>query len=57
VRETRAASLKAAQTLAQSYAALVSGVLMGMSDALRQGGGEAPESKKPVAKTSRKSGG
>lgn len=38
IRETRAAGLKAAQTLAQSYAALVSGVLMGMSDALRQGG-------------------
>lgn len=44
-RETRAASLKAAQTLAQSYAALVSGVLMGMSDALRQGGAEEPAPK------------
>ena len=36
MRETRAASLKAAQTLAESYTALVSGVLIGMSDALRQ---------------------
>ncbi len=36
MRATRAASLKAAQTLAESYTALVSGVLIGMSDALRQ---------------------
>ncbi len=38
MRDTRAASLRAAQTLAESYTALVSGVLIGMSDALRQGG-------------------
>jgi hypothetical protein len=37
MRETRAASLRAAQTLAESYTALVSGVLIGMSDALSQG--------------------
>ena len=36
LRETRAASLRAAQTLAESYTALVSGVLLGMSDALQQ---------------------
>lgn len=36
MRATRAASLKAAQTLADSYTALVSGVLIGMSDAMRQ---------------------
>ena len=36
MRATRAASLKAAQTLAESYTALVSGVLIGMSDAMRQ---------------------
>ena len=36
MRETRAASLRAAQTLAESYTALVSGVLIGMSDAMRQ---------------------
>lgn len=37
MRDSRAAGLKAAQTLAESYAALVSGVLIGMSDALTQG--------------------
>jgi hypothetical protein len=47
VRETRAASLKAAQTLAESYTALVSGVLIGMSDALSSQRGSA-------AKTTRK---
>jgi len=36
MRASRAAGLKAAQTLADSYTALVSGVLIGMSDALRQ---------------------
>lgn len=38
VRDSRAAGLRAAQALAESYAALVSGVLIGMSDALDQGG-------------------
>lgn len=51
MRETRAASLKAAQTLAQSYTALVSGVLMGMSDALRQGGAAEALASKPAAKS------
>ena len=51
MRDTRAASLKAAQTLAQSYAALVSGVLIGMSDALRSGGAEGSAAK-PAAKSS-----
>jgi hypothetical protein len=37
VRDSRAAGMKAAQTLAQSYAALVSGVLIGMSDAFKAG--------------------
>jgi hypothetical protein len=41
MRSSRAAGLRAAQTLAESYTALVSGVLIGMGDALRQGG-EAP---------------
>lgn len=45
LRETRAAGLKAAQTLAESYAALASGVLIGLSDALRQGSGEAEAAK------------
>ncbi|HJV59570.1 MAG TPA: DUF6781 family protein [Albitalea sp.] len=41
MRGSRAAGLKAAQALAQSYTALVSGVLIGMSDALQQGGAAA----------------
>lgn len=36
MREGRAAGLRAAQTLAEGYATLVSGVLIGMSDALQQ---------------------
>ncbi len=36
MRASRAAGLRAAQTLADSYTALVSGVLIGMSDAMRQ---------------------
>lgn len=38
LREGRAAGLRAAQTLAEGYATLVSGVLIGMSDALQQSG-------------------
>lgn len=37
VRSTRAAGLRAAQALTESYTAMVSGVLIGMSDALQQG--------------------
>lgn len=44
MRSSRAASLKAAQALAESYTALVSGVLIGMSDALQQGGAAAKKS-------------
>jgi hypothetical protein len=36
VRDSRAAGVRAAQTLAESYTALVSGVLIGMSDAIKQ---------------------
>lgn len=46
LRSTRAASLRAAQALAESYTAMVSGVLIGMSDAL-QGGAAA---KKPTTR-------
>ncbi len=46
MRETRNAGLRAAQTLAESYAALASGVLIGMSDALQQGSSKARSSKK-----------
>lgn len=38
MRSTRAASMKAAQALAESYTAMVSGVLIGMSEALQSGG-------------------
>jgi len=41
MRDTRAASMRAAQALAESYAAMVSGVLIGMSEALQQGGAQA----------------
>ena len=41
MRDSRAAGMKAAQALAESYSALVSGVLIGMSDALRQQGSGA----------------
>ena len=46
MRETRAASLRAAQTLAESYTALVSGVLLGLSDAMRQGAATAKAPRK-----------
>lgn len=46
LRDSRAASVKAAQAFAQSYAAMVSGVLIGMSDALKQTAAAAPAAKK-----------
>ncbi len=46
MRSTRAASMKAAQALAESYTAMVSGVLIGMSEALQSGG----QGKKPGKK-------
>ena len=42
LRDSRAAGLKVAQTWADSYTALVSGVLIGLSDALKQGGQPKP---------------
>lgn len=42
VRSTRAASMRAAQALAESYSAMVSGVLVGMSEALQAGGAKKP---------------
>jgi flagellar hook-basal body complex protein FliE len=38
VRDSRTAGLRAAATMAEGYASLVSGVLIGMSEALQQGG-------------------
>lgn len=52
MRATRAAGLRAAQTFADSYGALVSGVLIGLSDALKQGGTAAESA--AAAKGSRK---
>ena len=46
VRSSRAAGLKAAQAMAESYGAMVSGVLLGMSDALQS----APAAKKSAKK-------
>ena len=51
IRESRAAGLKASQALVESYAALVSGVLIGMSDALQQ---QRAGIVKPAAKTGRR---
>ena len=41
LRNSRASSMKAAQTMMDSYTALVSGVLIGMSEGLSQGGAGA----------------
>ena len=46
MRTTRAASMRAAQALAESYTAMVSGVLLGMSDAIQS----AAKPKKPPAR-------
>jgi hypothetical protein len=46
MRSTRAASLRAAQALAESYTAMVSGVLLGMSEALQSGGAAKKSSRK-----------
>ena len=46
VRSTRAASVKAAQALAESYTAMVSGVLIGMSEALQTAGAAQKPAKK-----------
>ena len=49
VRGSRAAGMRAAQALAEGYAAMASGVLVGMMSALDQGRSEAPGAK-PAAK-------
>jgi hypothetical protein len=45
LKDGRAASMRAAQALAEGYAALVSGVLMGMSEALRAPAATAADAK------------
>ena len=42
LRAGRASSMQAAQAMMDSYAALVSGVLIGMSEGLRKGAAAAP---------------
>jgi hypothetical protein len=46
MRSTRAASMRAAQALAESYTAMVSGVLIGMSEALQSGAGAKKAARK-----------
>ena len=46
MRSSRAASMRAAQALAESYTAMVSGVLLGMSEALQSGGAAKKAPKK-----------
>jgi hypothetical protein len=46
MRSTRAASIKAAQVMAESYTAMVSGVLLGMADALQSGAAARKSGKK-----------
>jgi hypothetical protein len=45
MRDSRAASVRAASVLAQNWGSLVSGVLIGMSDAIKQGSGKAAAAK------------
>ena len=53
IRSTRAASMRAAQALAESYTAMVSGVLIGMTEAI-QSGGAARTAAGPAAKAAPK---
>jgi predicted transcriptional regulator len=46
LRDGRAASVKAAQAMMDGYAAMVSGVLIGMSEGLQSGGAVAPAATK-----------
>ena len=52
MRGARSASVRAASVLAESYAAMASGVLVGLSEALATGGAEgaAPAKKAPAKK-------
>jgi len=53
LRDSRAAGVKAAQALAQSYSALVSGVLIGITEGMQQGA-ETPKQPAAAAKTTRR---
>ena len=46
MRDSRAASLRAMQAMAESYSAMVGGVLLGMSEALQQNPGKSATKRK-----------
>lgn len=50
IKSTRNAGVRAATVLAESYAAMASGVLVGLSEAMSQGGAAEPAPKKPAAR-------
>ena len=50
IKSTRTAGMRAATVLAESYAAMASGVLVGLSEAMSQGGAAEPAPKKPAAR-------
>lgn len=54
LREGRASGMRAAQAMLDSYSALVSGVLIGMSEGLQKGAGAAPAAAPAPAKTARR---
>lgn len=54
MKSTRAASMRAAQALAESYTAMVSGVLLGMSEALQSGAGTPAAGSTSTGKGGRK---
>ncbi|MDQ6627718.1 MAG: hypothetical protein M3Z29_04605 [Pseudomonadota bacterium] len=53
LRQTRATGLRAAQAMLDNYAALVSGVLIGMSEGLQAGTGPSPSASAASAEPSR----
>ena len=56
MRSSRAASMRAAQAMAESYTAMVSGVLIGMSDALQAGAAAKKTAGQEVARHARRGG-
>jgi hypothetical protein len=54
LRDGRSAGLRAAQAMMQSYSALVSGVLIGLSEGLQQGIPAKPGAAKPATGTARR---
>ena len=55
MRSTRSAGVRAASALAESYAAMVSGVLVGLSQALTSGASDASANKAPAKKSAKRS--